>query len=146
MKCSSVNDQLQKYAIKTTSRQCSYWHRFVHNMQCKTGISPVLLMINWCLTAHQHRKVNLCQQQGRETGSVGKGWPTRYNALRAMLITILNEAILFKAILTVVCLKSVIMQSATASVKVPNSLVIYSGIVCFSLGRVTTPLLNSIFE
>jgi len=30
-----------------------------------------------CLPAHQHRKVNLCQLWGRETGSVGKGWPTR---------------------------------------------------------------------
>jgi len=30
--------------------------------------------------AGQHRKVNLCQLWGRETGSVGDGWPTRYNA------------------------------------------------------------------
>jgi len=36
---------------------------------------------NWLmgfLTARQHRMVNVCQLQDRETGSGGSEWPTRY--------------------------------------------------------------------
>jgi len=45
------------------------------------GVKPLYPPANrTLLTARQHIKVNLCKLRGKETCSVGYGWPTRYNA------------------------------------------------------------------
>jgi len=53
-------------------------YTYINNFKKQSYFAPIKLV--GFLMARQHRKVNLCQLRGRETGSVGKGWLTRYNA------------------------------------------------------------------
>jgi len=46
---------------------------FFKSLKMQTYINECCLLIG-CLTVLQHRKANLCQLRGRETGSVDYGW------------------------------------------------------------------------